>query len=98
MLSYIFEVERLLIEASVFGLCEVACVLKARINAQFHRLGNLNEWRVLGNKLNYIHINVKLKVQLHQPSVLTVFPTQILKYVRFFKEYGVCGKNKESTS
>ena len=76
----------------------MACVFKLRINPQFHRLGNLNEGLVLGRKLNYTHTNVKLKVQPHQLSVLIVFPTQMLKYVRFFKEYGVCGKNKESTS
>ena len=98
MLSYIFDVERLFIEACTLGLCEVACVFKARINPQFHRLSNLKEWLVLGNKLNYTHTNVKLKGQPYQTSVLIVFPTQMLKYVRFFKEYGVCGTNKESTS
>ena len=85
-------------EACAFGLCEEACVFKARINPAFHGLGNLNEWLVLGNKLNYPHTNVKEKVELHQPSVLTVFATKKLKYGRFFKEYGVCSKNKESTS
>ena len=37
-------------------------------------------------------------MHFHQPSVLIVFRTQMLKFVRFFKEYGVSGKNKESTS
>ena len=71
---------------------------KQELNPQFHRPGNLKEWLVLGNKLNYTHTNVKAKVQPHQTSVFTVFPTQMLKYVRFFKEYGVCGKKKESTN
>ena len=79
-------------------MCEVACVFKARNNPQFHCPGNLKEWLVLGNKLSYPHTNVKANVEPHRPSVLSVFPTQKLKYVRFFKEYGVCGKNKESTS
>ena len=35
-------------EASSFGLCQVPCVLKARINPQFHRPGNLT--RVAGLK------------------------------------------------
>ena len=33
--------EALLFQASSFRLCEMACVLKARINPQFHRPGNL---------------------------------------------------------
>ena len=38
---YILWVEALLIQASSFGLCQMAWVLKARINPQFHRPGNL---------------------------------------------------------
>ena len=33
--------EALLIRASSFGLCQMACVFKARINREFHRLGKL---------------------------------------------------------
>ena len=33
--------EALVIKASFFGLWEIACVFKARINPQFHRPGNL---------------------------------------------------------
>ena len=32
----------------------------------------------------YTHKNVGAKVQPHQPSILVVFPTQLLKYLRFF--------------
>ena len=39
----------LLIQAVSFGLCQMACVFKARINPQFHRPGNLKE--VAGFKL-----------------------------------------------
>ena len=33
--------EALLIKDSSFGLCQMACVFKARINREFHRPGNL---------------------------------------------------------
>ena len=33
--------EALLIEASSFGVCQMASVSKARINPQFHRPGNI---------------------------------------------------------
>ena len=35
------------------------------------------------NKLNYPNMNVGLKLQRPQPSVLIVFPPQIIKYLRF---------------
>ena len=41
--------------------------------------------------------NVEEKVEPHQRSVLIVFPSQMLKYIRFFEEYGVC-VDKENTS
>ena len=41
-------------------------------------LVTLKEWLVFRNKLDYTHTNVDAKVQPHQPSVLIVFPTQIL--------------------
>ena len=41
-------------------------------------LATLKEWLVLRNKLDYTHTNVYAKVQPHQPSVLIVFPTQML--------------------
>ena len=41
-------------------------------------LVTLKQWLVLRNKLDYTHPNVHAKVQPHQPSVLIVFPTQIL--------------------
>ena len=58
----------------------------------------LKEWLVLRNKLDYTHTNVDAKVQPHQPSVLIVFQTQMLKYLRFVKGCVVCGNNQESTS
>ena len=33
--------EAILIQASSFGLCQMTCVFKARINPQFHRPGNV---------------------------------------------------------
>ena len=42
-------------------------------------LATLKEWLVLRNKLDYTHTNVYAKVQPHdQPSLLIVFPTQML--------------------
>ena len=69
--------EALVVKASSFRLFERACV--------FNRAGNLK--RVAGlnlrNKLNYTHTKIGAKVQPHQPSVLIVYPTQMLKYLRF---------------
>ena len=98
MLSYILWVEALLTQASCFSLCQMECVFKARINPQFHRPGNLKgvaAFKILTQLYPYKCVN---KVQPHQPSVLIVFPSQMLKYIPFLKEYGVCGNNKESTS
>ena len=49
MLCCILLVEALLIWASSFGLCHMACAFKARINRQFHRPGNLK--RAAGFKI-----------------------------------------------
>ena len=61
-------------------------------------LVTLKEWLVLRYLLDYSHTNVGAKVQPHQPLVLSVSPTQMLKYIRFLKEYCVSGRNKVSTS
>ena len=91
--------EALPIEASSFHLCQMACFFKARFNPQFNRGGNLiKEWLSLRNKLNYTHTKIGAKVHPHQPTVSIVFSTQKLKYLRFLKDCGVCGNNKESTS
>ena len=45
-------------------------------------LVTLKEYLVLGNKPNYTHLNVGVKVQPHQPSVLVVYPTHLLKYLQ----------------
>ena len=58
----------------------------------------LKELLVITNKLNYTHTKVGAKVQPHQPSLLIVFPTKMLKYLRFLSDIGVCVKNKDSTS
>ena len=54
-------------------------VFKARMNPQFIRAGNLKEWLVLRDKLNYTHTEIGAKVQPHQPPVLIVYSTQMLK-------------------
>ena len=48
---------------------------------KFNRPGNFKEWLVLRSKLKHTHKNVGAKVQPHQPSLLIVFPTQMLKYL-----------------
>ena len=53
-------------------------------------LVTLKGWVVLRHKLNYTHTNVGAKVQPHQPSLLIVFPNQILKLLRFIQDCGVC--------
>ena len=56
------------------------------------------EWLVLRNKINYTQANAGAKVPPHTHSVLIVFPTQMLKYLRCVWDCGVCGNKKESTS
>ena len=56
----------------------------------------LKKWRVLRNKLNYTHTNIGAKVEPREPSVLIVYPTQMLKHLRFYWDCGVCGNNSES--
>ena len=46
-------------------------------------LVTLKEWLVLRIKLNYSERNVGVKVEPHTPSILLVFPTQMLQYLRF---------------
>ena len=38
---------------------------------------------LLRDKLSYTHTKVGVRVQPHQPLVLIVFPTQMIKYLRF---------------
>ena len=75
--------QALLIGALSFGLCQMACVFKANLMLSSIVLVTLKEWEVLRHKLNYTPTNVGAKVQPHQPSVLIVFPNQILKLLRF---------------
>ena len=71
-------------QGSSFCLFQIACVFKARINAQFNGAGNLKGVAdFFRNKLNYTHKKIGEKVQPHQPSVLMFYPTQMLKYLPF---------------
>ena len=74
------------------------CVLNEELILSSIVLVTLKEWLVLRYLLNYTHTNVGAKVQPHQLWVLIVFPSQLLKYIRFFKEYRACFTNEESTS
>ena len=77
----------------------MARVFKGRIIAQFNGASNLKGAAdFFRNKLNCTHTNIGAKVQPHQPSILSVYPTQMLKYLRFNQDCGVCGNNKENTS
>ena len=90
--------EALLSEASSFGLCQVAGVFKERINRQFHRPGNLKAVAGFKKQIELYPYKCRSKSSTHQPSVLIVFLTQMLKYLQFVQDCGVCGNNKESTS
>ena len=78
----------------------MACVFKARINLPFNRAGNLKgvagfkkqtelypfkNWRKSPTSSNFSFNRLK-------------YPTQMLKYLRFVQDCGVCGNNKESIS
>ena len=55
------------------------------ILTKFKRPGNLKEVTGFQKQTElYAHTNVGAKVQPHQPSLLMVSPTQMLKYLRFF--------------
>ena len=43
-------------------------------------LVTVKKWLVLRNNLDYTDTNFRAKVQPHQPSVLIIYPTQLLKY------------------
>ena len=91
--------EALLIEAYSFRLFQKWYIFyKAKSYPEFNHGGTLKEWLVLRSKLNFSHTKIGGKVQPHQPSVLIVYPTQMLKYLRFNCDCGVCGNNRESTS
>ena len=62
----------------------MACVFKGRIKRQFNRAGNLKLGVAGFKKQTELYpYKIGAKVQLHQPSVLIVSPTQMLKYLRF---------------
>ena len=53
---------------------------------------------LLRDKLSYTHTKVGVRVQPHQRLVLIVFPTQMLKYLRFVWDCDVSGSHEQSTS
>ena len=66
-------------EVSYFGLCQMTCVFKPRINPKFKRPGNLKGVAGFKKQTGLTHGNVDGKLQRHQPLVLIVFPTQMIK-------------------
>ena len=86
------------IEASSFRLCQMACFFKARFNPQFNRASNLKGVTVFKKQTELYPYKNRSKSPTYQPTVSIVFSTQKLKYLRFLKDCGVCGNNKESTS
>jgi len=68
-----FEKKRLCFFSWVYAKWRV--FLKQELILSSIVLVTLKEWLVLGNKLNYTHTKVGAKVQSHQPSVLTGYPT-----------------------
>ena len=69
MLSYIPWVEALLIQASSFGLCEMASVFKARINPELHRPVNLKG--VAGFKIVIELYRYKCRSRSHTTSTFS---------------------------
>ena len=76
----------------------MACFFKARIKRQLNRAGNLKGVAGFKKQTDVTCTKIEAKVQPHQPFVSIVFSTQRLKYLRFLKDCGVCGNNKENTS
>ena len=58
-------------------------LIRPKFNLPAILLVTIKEWVVLRDKLNYTQTNVGAKVQPHQPSLLIVFLSQMLKYLRF---------------
>ena len=58
----------------------MACVFKIRINPQFNRAGNLKGVAAFKKQTEFTHTKIGVKVQPHQPSVLIVYPTQLLLF------------------
>ena len=90
--------DALQLQALSYGLCQMACVLKERINPQFHRPGNLKGvagFKILTELYPY-------KCRSKSPTSSTFCFNRLsnsnVKYLLFFKEHDFCGKNKESTS
>ena len=76
----------------------MACVLKARINPQFHHPGNfkgVGGFKIITDLYPY-------KCRSENPASLTFIFNRLsksnVKVRTIFKEYGVCGKKKDITS
>ena len=54
-------------------------LIRPKFNLPLTFLVTLKEWLVLRDKLNNSQTNVGAKVQPHQPSLLIVFSSQMLK-------------------
>ena len=76
----------------------MACVFKARINPQFNRAGNLKGVAGFKKQTELSPYKSWSKSETYQPSVLILYLTQMLKYLRFNEDCGVYGNNKESIS
>ena len=62
----------------------MACIFKARTNPPFNRASNHEGVARFKKQTElYPHTKIGAKVQSHQPSVLIVYPIQMLKYLRF---------------
>ena len=71
-------------QASSFGLCQMACVFKVGIIPQFHRPGNLKGVASFNILTEFGRAYVGVKVQPHQPSVLNRLCKSNVKVYRIF--------------
>ena len=80
-----------LIKASSFGLCEMASVFKARMNRQSNRPGNLKGVAGFKNQAELKPMKCWSQSRTSCTTlILIVFPTQMLQYLRFVWDCGVC--------
>ena len=70
-------------EASSFPLFQIACVFKARINPLFNRRNNLKEVAGFKKQTGLYPYKNRSKTRSSLTFSFNVYPSQMLKYLRF---------------
>ena len=73
-------------------------IVRSKFNLPAIFLVTFKELLVLKNKLNYTQTNIGAKLKHPQPSFLIVLSNQMLNWLRFVQDCGVCVNIKENTS